>query len=143
METHVNSLTPPEMKALFVVNVGPNSNRRRRQADKDNTVVKYSKLAKLIKDGKLQDCGGRVVCDLNCDHSRYGKNGKRAMDMISSIQNAGLLSMDDLQFFTTAGLSGRMYWWTSNCERCVEGYPDCFATTEDLVDVASLFDVQS
>ena len=142
METHVNSLTPPEMKPLFVVSLDSGSSRRRRrQAVKDQTVVKFAKLAKMIKDGNMQDCAGRVVCDLNCDHSRYGKNGQRAMDMLTSVQNAGLLSVDDLHYFTTAGLSGRMYWWTSDCKKCIQGYPDCFATTDDLVDVASLFDV--
>lgn len=141
MESHVNSLTPPELKPLFVVSLGPNS-RKRRQAVKDDTVIKFSKLAKLLKEGKMLDCAGRVVCDLNCDHSRYGQSGQRAMDMMTSIQNAGLLSVNDLQFFTTAGLSGRMYWWTSNCKRCAEGYPNCFASTDDLVEVASLFDVQ-
>lgn len=142
MESHVNSLTPPELKPLFVLSIDAGSSRRRRQAIKDETVVKFSKMAKLIRDGKMLDCAGRVVCDLNCDHSRYGKNGQRASDMISSIQSAGLLSVDDLQYFTTAGLAGRMYWWTSDCKRCATGYPNCFASTDDLVEVASLFDVQ-
>lgn len=98
-------------------------------------------LMQLLEAGKLQDCAGRVVCDLNCDSSRFGSSGKKVLDMMTKVQNSGSVPVKSIQFLVTAGLSGKMYWWTSTCGRCKAGYPDCFAESDELIDVASIFDI--
>ena len=101
----------------------------------------FEKLMKLIEAAKLQDCAGRVVCDLNCDFTRFGSSGKKLMDLMTKVQNSGSVPAESISFLVTAGLSGKMYYWTSSCDRCKTGYPDCFAESEELIDVASIFDV--
>jgi hypothetical protein len=118
-------------------NDSPRNTRLSRQADPIDD--KFAKLMHLVKASKLEDCAGRVVCDLNCDSSRYGSSGKKVLDMMTKVTNSGSVPVKDMQFLVTAGLSGKMYWWTSSCGRCIEGYPDCFADSEELIEVASIF----
>ena len=72
----------------------------------------FQTLMKLIEAAKLQDCAGRVVCDLNCDFTRYGSSGKKLMDLMTKVQNSG-------------SVPGRQYFLLSHCRsplgRCIIG----------------------
>jgi len=98
---------------------------------------------RLIQAGKLQDCAGRVVCDLNCDPARYGSSGQKVLTMMNKVQDSGVMDVEDLQLLGTAGASGRVYYWTTGCGRCRDVYPSCFTDSAELIDVASIFDVDS
>lgn len=118
-----------------------NLNRSRREPITKLSKDKLSKLMNLVKAAGMEDCAGRVVCDLNCDASRYGSAGTKVLDMMTKIQNTQNVPVNSIQFLITAGLAGKMYWWTSSCDRCKPGYPKCFAESPELIEVASIFDV--
>lgn len=141
MESHLNSVTPPELKHLFIQTSDARQGRSRR-GFKPSVAEKFTKFMTILKSAGMMDCGGRVVCDLNCAPKKYGKNGEKILDLITEIQNSNLLSLEDLRYFATAKGSGHLYWWTSNCVACETGYPECFATSDDLIDVSSLFDIE-
>jgi len=98
-------------------------------------------LMKLIEVGHLNDCAGRVICDLNCDPSRFGPSGKKVLDLMNRFETASSVPLNSVHFLVSAGLSGKMYYWTATCDRCKQVYPDCFAESDELIDVASIFDV--
>ena len=107
------------------------------------TASRFKKLMQLLEAGKLEDCAGRVVCDLNCDSDRYGASGKRVLALMDRVTEAGVMDAHDIQLLGAAGVSGRMYYWTTGCQRCRDVYPSCFTDSAELIEVASLFDVDS
>lgn len=117
--------------------------RIKRQATTATQATRFKKMMKLLQAGKLQDCAGRVVCDLNCDAGRYGSSGEKVLAMMNKVQEAGIMDVEDMQLLGAAGASGRVYYWTTGCSRCRDVYPSCFSESEDLIDVASIFDVDS
>ena len=96
---------------------------------------------KLLRAGKLEDCAGQVVCDLNCDPSRYGANGIRLAEMMTQVQKSGVMGLMESQYLVTAGLSGKMYYWTSGCERCKQVYSHCFTDSRSLMQLVSFIDL--
>lgn len=115
----------------------------RSRRDSRSTASRVKMLMKLLEAAKLQDCAGRVVCDLNCDATRYGNSGKKVLDMMSRFKGTAIMGLREMQLLVTAGLSGRMYYWTSHCNRCREVYPKCFTDSNELIEVASIFDIDS
>lgn len=95
----------------------------------------------LLRKGKLEDCAGQVVCDLNCDPARYGKNGLRMAKVMTQVQRSGVMSVTDSSFLVTAGLTGRMYYWTSGCDRCKQVYSNCFTDSKSLMQLLSIIDL--
>lgn len=108
--------------------------------DQMTAVTRFKKVMRLVQAGRLQDCAGRVVCDLNCDPGRYGAAGDKVLTMMTKVTEAGVMDVEDMSLLGSAGVSGRMYYWTSGCGRCRDVYPNCFAESEDLIDVASIID---
>ena len=98
-------------------------------------------VIQLLRAGKLEDCAGQVVCDLNCDPARYGKNGMRMAKMMTQVQRSGVMSVTDSSFLVTAGLTGRMYYWTSGCDRCKQVYSNCFTDSKSLMRLLSIIDL--
>lgn len=98
-------------------------------------------VIQLLRAGKLEDCAGQVVCDLNCDPARYGKNGMRMAKMMTQVQRSGVMSVTDSSFLVTAGLTGRMYYWTSGCDRCKQVYSSCFTDSKSLMQLLSFIDL--
>lgn len=115
----------------------------RGRRDSRSTSSRVKMLMKLLEAAKLQDCAGRVVCDLNCDATRYGNSGKKVLDMMSRFKGTAIMGLREMQLLVTAGLSGRMYYWTSHCDRCRQVYPKCFTDSDELIEVASIFDIDS
>jgi len=115
----------------------------RSRRDSRSTTSRVKMLMKLLEAAKLQDCAGRVVCDLNCDATRYGNSGKKVLDMMSRFKGTAIMGLREMQLLVAAGLSGRMYYWTSHCGRCREVYPKCFTDSNELIEVASIFDIDS
>ena len=133
---------PTALDGLFVFD-SLFGHRLKRQSAPTSQVTRFKRLMRLIEAGKLQDCAGRVVCDLNCDAGRYGPGGEKVLGMMNKVQDAGVMDVEDMQLLGTAGASGRVYYWTTGCSRCRDVYPSCFTETEQLIDVASIFDMES
>lgn len=101
----------------------------------------FKLVIQLLRAGKLEDCAGQVVCDLNCDPARYGRNGIRMAKMMTQVQRSGVMSVTDSSFLVTAGLTGRMYYWTSGCDRCKQVYSNCFTDSKSLMQLLSFIDL--
>lgn len=95
----------------------------------------------LLHAGKLETCAGQLVCDLNCDPTRYGRNGVRLANLMTSIQRSGAVGLSDSSFLVTAGLTGRMYYWTSGCHQCKHSYSKCFTDSKTLMQLISFIDL--
>lgn len=115
--------------------------RKRRKVS--NQAAKFSKLMTLVKASKLQDCAGRVVCDLNCDPQKHGSDGKRVLSNLEKLQSSGQIKESDLQFYVKAAVTGRKYKKPKTCSKCGDDYPNCPAPVSDMVAVASLIKLTS
>ena len=98
-------------------------------------------VMKLLRAGKLEDCAGQVVCDLNCDPARYGPNGIRIADLMTQVQRSGIMGLTDSSYLVTAGLAGKMYYWTAGCHRCKQVYAHCFTDSKSLMQLVSFIDL--
>ena len=137
----------PSLMAVVQQEEGQDRDRIRRAAASSGSgqpsATHFKKMMRLLQAGKLQDCAGRVVCDLSCDAARFGPNGKKVFAMMNKVQDSGVMDVEDMQLLGTAGASGRLYYWTTGCTRCKDVYPSCFTESADLIDVASIFDMDS
>lgn len=115
--------------------------RKRRKAV--NQAAKFSKLMVLVRTSKLQDCAGRVVCDLNCDPHKHGSDGKRVLNNLEKLQTSGQIKESDLEFYVKAAVIGRKYKKPKTCGKCADDYPNCPAHVGDMVAVASLIKLTS
>lgn len=115
--------------------------RKRRKAA--SQAAKFSKLMVLVKASKLQDCAGRVVCDLNCDPHKHGSDGKRVLNNLEKLQTSGQIKESDLEFYVKAAVVGRKYKKPKTCGKCADDYPNCPALVADMVAVASLIKLTS
>ena len=130
--------TEPEIEAHSMDEV---LQRKRRKVV--NQAAKFSKLMVLVKASKLQDCAGRVVCDLNCDPHKHGSDGKRVLNNLEKLQTSGQIKESDLEFYVKAAVNGRKYKKPKTCEKCTNDYPNCPAHVGDMVAVASLIKLTS
>ena len=88
---------------------------------------------------KLEDCAGRVVCDLSCQPDFFGAEGKRVLKTLVSIQTSGKMDKEEMRFYLNAGVAGRKAKAAGKgCQVCQQEYPACAAPSNDLVDVVSL-----
>ena len=104
---------------------------------KTPTSIKLSKLSNLVKMMKLEDCAGRVVCDLSCQPDYFGSDGKRVLKTLVNIQSSGKMDKEEMRFYLNAGVAGRKAKTGGDCSTCIDTYP-CAASSGDLVDVVSL-----
>lgn len=101
--------------------------------------ARFKKLMRLIEAGKLQDCAGRVVCDLNCDANAFGSDGRRVLQTLTRLQTSGFIERRDMDFYVRAGVMGRKNSGHKECQQiCLKSYPVCPAQSKDLIAVASL-----
>lgn len=105
--------------------------------------AKMSKVMKLVEIAKLQDCVGRVICALNCDPDGFGQDGKRVFQMMLAIQTSGSLNETETRYYLNAGMNGRRLRQDNTCGECDNMFANCQATTQDLVDVTSLVQLNS
>lgn len=101
--------------------------------------AQFKKLMRLMQAAELQDCAGRVICDLNCDSEPFAADGKRVLQTLARVQSSGLIERKDMEFYVKAGILGRKTAGTGSChEVCMAAYPVCPAQSKDLIAVASL-----
>ena len=106
---------------------------------KSGSSAKLSKLSALVKTMKMEDCVGKVVCDLSCQPDYFGNDGKQVMRTLVKIQTSGKMEKEDMRFYLNAGVAGRKAKTTDpGCTICFDAYPSCAASTVDLIDVVSL-----
>ena len=113
--------------------------RLKRQSAPTSQAARFKKLMRLIDAANLQDCAGRVVCDLNCNPDSFGSDGKRVLSMLTQLQTSGHIERQDMEFYVRAGVLGRKTSSRKDCLHvCLKSYPVCPAESKDLVSVASL-----
>ena len=115
--------------------------RIKRQAATNSAGSRFKKMLRLLEAGKLQDCAGRVVCDLNCAPDVFGTDGARVLATLQRLQTSGHFTRHDMDFYVHAGVLGRRGKGAkaSVChELCRKSYPVCPAESQDLISVASL-----
>lgn len=122
---------------------GPTESLLRKRRKVQNQAAKFSKLMALVKASNLQDCAGRVVCDLNCDPHKHGSDGKRVLNNLEKLQTSGQIKERDLEFYIRAAVVGRKYRKPKTCDKCGEDYPNCPSQVSDMVAVASLIKLTS
>jgi hypothetical protein len=88
---------------------------------------------------KLEDCAGKVVCDLSCQPDFFGSDGKRVLKTLVKIQTSGKMDKGEMRFYLNAGVAGRKAKSAGQgCSTCIQSYPSCAASSADLIDVVSL-----
>lgn len=134
--TEVFETTPAPTALEVLLELDP---RVKRQAVPTSQATRFKKLMHLIEAGKLMDCAGRVVCDLNCDPNAFGSDGKRVLSTLTRLQTSGHIERQDMDFYVRAGVAGRKGSSRKDCHQvCRKSYPVCPADSKDLVSVASL-----
>lgn len=101
-----------------------------------------SKLIKLVKSFKLEQCVARVICDLSCKPETFGREGRRLLKTMVTIQTSGKVDRDDMKYYFNAGVYGRKSKAASNCGRCNEEFT-CPADSNDMVAVAPILKLDS
>lgn len=114
------------------------NNRTRRDATADDQKAKFAKVMTLVQELNLTDCVARVICDLNCNPEGFGADGKKALETMLSLQTSGSIGEGDMRFYLESGLTGRKYRQAKTCELCITAYPNCKASSADLISVVSL-----
>lgn len=99
---------------------------------------KLAKLTDLVKVFKLQDCAGRVLCDLNCQPVAFGSDGKRVLKMLVNVQTSGDMPKSEMHFYLNAAMTGRKAKFAGDCDQCNNAFPDCVSSSADVIDLASL-----
>jgi len=115
---------------------------RHRRAD-DTMKSKMAKVVKLVDMAKLQDCVGRVICDLNCNPDAFGKDGRKVFNLLLAIQTSGALQEAEMRFYLNAGMEGRKFKQANTCDQCSITYANCLASSADLVDISSLINLDA
>lgn len=117
------------------------SESEKRHSQQYKTLTNSEKLAKvteLVKVFKLQDCAGRVLCDLNCQPVAFGSDGKRVLKMLVNVQTSGEMPKSEMHFYLNAAMTGRKAKFAGDCSQCMTTFPACFSSSTDLIDLASL-----
>lgn len=99
---------------------------------------KLGKVTDLVKVFKLQDCAGRVLCDLNCQPVAFGSDGKRVLKMLVNVQTSGDMPKSEMHFYLNAAMTGRKAKFAGDCSQCTSAFPDCVSSSADIIDLASL-----
>lgn len=127
---------------LLTETLEPAARIKRRVSRGRGTSQKLSKLSALVKTLKLEDCAGKVVCDLSCQPDFFGGDGKSVLKTLLSIQTSGKMDKDEMKFYLNAGVVGRKAKSErKGCLDCQSSYPSCSADSADLIDVVSLIKI--
>ena len=96
-----------------------------------------SRLVKLVKSFKLEECVARVICDLSCKPESFGREGRRLLKTMVTIQTSGKVDKDDMKYFFNAGVFGRKAKAAANCAKCNDEFT-CPTETSELVAVSPI-----
>ena len=89
----------------------------------------------LVKEGKMEDCVARAVCDLNCNPQGFGQDGKKVFMSMVKLQGAKVLDESESKYFMDAAHKGRSS--SGKCEQCSSSYPQCKSKSTDLIKMAA------
>jgi hypothetical protein len=89
----------------------------------------------LVKEGKMEDCVARAVCDLNCNPQGFGQEGKQVFMSMVKLQGTKILDESDMKLFKEAADKGRKH--SGSCDECATIYKNCKSKSTDLIKMAS------
>lgn len=101
-----------------------------------------SRLVRLVKSFKLEQCVARVICDLSCKPESFGRDGRRLLKTMVTIQTSGKVDKDDMKYFFNAGVFGRKAKAAANCAKCNDEFT-CPTETSELVAVSPILKLDS
>jgi hypothetical protein len=116
--------------------------RKKRQGSKMQ--LQISQALSWVAMYKLEACAGRIVCELSCDSSSLGQEGKALYDTLVGFHRSRVLSdvpPPQMAFYLRAHTRGLTLASRASCKRCHEIYRPCARHSRGLVQMVANFNL--
>jgi len=96
---------------------------------------------RIVQTSRLTDCVLRIICELTCNPTQYGDQGRKVFRNLVKIQLNKTLPQQDTDVFKEASKKGMQLKQKKECEKCYELYNDCKSDSKDLIAVSAMFEI--